>query len=392
MKLPPLFALILLLRASCVMAQQPAPPATPSATPPTATETQGTPPSNPEDRPENHIVGVWRGAGWGVAMVWVFDKNHTWSQADDRDTSGTWSFKDGKFLVNLPDAEADLQGIIDARGQLVLQHVTAEPGGEGEMKYVFRHESSGRPPAIAPAGEATTPTTQTLLGEWRFAYARNTLLPLAPAYDVVSFTDQGTVLTTSTLAGKAIAGKYKLTGNILSLTGMGANRESYDLACRLEEGGKALVLASQRLPGALQISTAEWFFLRPEGFLPNDLAGAWVSPDPAKGVTQEMTLRPDGRYSHTITDKTGETQTALDGQRANYCRFWPCKFGKAMTMVSINPEVGRPSNMMRYERQDGELILTPLAWTDEGELKLQEEGRAVWKLEGSAPEKNAVRP
>lgn len=338
------------------------------------------PSATAQPAPEDKIVGRWNGLGMNYLTVMIIEKNHTWHDADEPSGSGTWSFQDGQF--SLVNAEVTLKGSIDPEGRLILFQ-PEEPG----LKFPFRRNeptSSSLSIARAPAGPVPQPT-----GEWRFAYLKKSAIPAAPPFDMIRFVPGGkTQLGFATAARQfdvdchftgpflavPLAGEKTLT-DLLSYIPLGRPASSMlFFAFRLEDDAKTLVLSNWQ---AVEPFKCEWVFMQPEQFPPNEIVGTWIAPRP--GLNQEIEMRKDGVCA--IASSNGQKVVAAAAQPLEYYRLWRSPLGNIISVVTMQPDMRLLHvAMMRYEKKNDELVITPVELEFGEKLKLLEAGRETWKL------------
>jgi hypothetical protein len=327
--------------------------------------------SGPNEKPEDKIVGQWRGVGMASDIVWPIEKDHTWRMGNDL---GTWSYQEGKFYIRSNDSpKVHTIATIDAKGQLVSTSADHPDDKDYEETWVRDVKKSA---SVSSLSEKNRPSVKSLAGEWRFAYTRKSLFSFAPAFDRITFLDGGKVQTSSTLIAQQFTGDYTIAGDNLKLTGLGPKHVASNLICHLEDNGQTLVLTPT---GSTAEYSANWVLYRPQRFLPNNLAGKWTSPVDMN-LTREMELRPDGRITFAIIDRNGKPVKADHHQHFDYYRLWSSPFGPAMTTVMVVPELGLQARSMKYERKNGELTIIPLECGMIEELQLLEQGKEIWKL------------
>jgi len=330
-----------------------------------------------QNSPEDKILGRWK--GYPIPTMLVFAKDHTVQLGDD---PGQWCYENGKYLVFCKGEPKDSgwTGQFDAKGRLVINaaKIPDSAKDEGET-LIFSREEANKPAGLSATG--VTPTVKDLAGEWRFANTIHSHLRLAPTFDVISFTDLGKIQTTSTLISQKFDGNYKLAGNGLKITELGPKRVANELTARLEDNGKSLVLAP-KVPSEFYAS--EWVYLRSDRFVSNgDFAGTWTNKMPREAYHRDMELRKDGRLIVMAIDENGKMLKMINGNEGkhfDYYFVWSSPEGRIITTVYVVPELGVQTVSMKCERKNNELIITPIEFGIDGEMKMIEKFKETWKM------------
>jgi hypothetical protein len=242
---------------------------------------------------DDPIIGQWDGVGFLATFHATFTKDHhyrltdAWVDGKEKEfAAGAWTRQGDKYI--LPSDEDNRTGTIDAQGQLV---VAADAVPEAP-KLVFRRH--GAKPPVAPA--AAKPPA----GEWRYAYTSKSTIPAASPcpFDVMTFAEKEKIRLKSSAMAKEFNLNCQLSGNVISVVTGEAAMPKLEFSYRWEDGDKKLVLSVPQMQhGPFEL---EWTFLRPDQFLPYDIKGTWGGSVPIPGMSEEIQMGPDGRFSRAV--------------------------------------------------------------------------------------------
>lgn len=202
-------------------------------------------------------------------------------------------------------------------------------------------------PVLLSGCMATSDTTENIAGKWYFAHIRKAQslfgeMPPPPQFDEIDFLIPNTIKLKSSLQKWEFEGTYTLSGNNLSYSFHPANVKEpvkHDMECSLTDLGRTLILTYEQ---------TEFVYYRPVQFYPNEIAGTWITE--AKGKSEILRLGKEGSF---FMEKS---------KIAGHYRLWQSRYGNAMTGIVFIPGHGGFLMIWNYEKENGNLKLTPMGW------------------------------
>jgi hypothetical protein len=172
---------------------------------------------------------------------------------------------------------------------------------------------------------------------------------------------------------------YQISGNVISVITGEAAMPKLEFSFRWEDGEKKLVLAIPQMQhGPFEF---EWTFFRPDQFLPYDIKGTWGGGVPVQGMSEEIQMGQDGRFSRAVFSKEGKAVHKNNARVSDYYRLWKAPFGNALTIVTFDAEMGaQMTQLFKYEKKQDAIVVTPVELQEDGKLKLHPEAVFTWKL------------
>lgn len=322
---------------------------------------------------DDPIIGEWDGIGALQNYHATFNPDHTYTMRENEFggkeqvfAKGTWSLKDGKYLLPFGAPEGSRNATIDQDGRLVVRY-------EQDPPDLFFLKHGAKQPIPAAAGKPP-------VGEWRYAYTCRSNVPACcPApFDEISFDGKGKVHLKSTVNKKNFDLGYTVASDVISIEMVkgGAGRLQFQFAWENKDSELVLWIP-QAVHGPLEF---KWKYFKPDQFLPCDVKGAWTGPiAEMPDTTEEIQFGDNGLFTRTVYQK-GQKIHEGSPRYNSYYRLWKSPLGNMLTIVQLNEEMGmQSSQLFKYERKGDALAATAVELTEDGKLKPHDEAKLTWK-------------